>query len=122
MNRSSSIRICKLMRPSKLAWLTGNGPFPTQGYINYLERINEVNAKIDDFNESNGFKNVLGFSLEGMRAGKKRRRNGTTVLSHMWSAWREVEQGHQFCLHLKEEKRIGMMRKLVRYIGHQMTN
>ena len=47
----------------------------------------------------------------------KRKRGGETVLSHVWGAWREVDQGKEFCLHLAEPKWINMFRKLIRYIG-----
>ena len=61
---------------------------------------------------------MLGFGLEGIWSGTKRKRGGETVLSHVLGAWRELDQGKEFCLHLAEPKWINMLRKLIRYIGH----
>ena len=114
-NPRSTIRVCKLMRPPKLCWLAGDGQAPSN-FVDYTEKINQINQKITDFNESGGLKNVVGFSLEGIRAGKKRWRNGEPALSHVWGAWREREQGRDSCLHLAETRRVAVMKRLIRYV------
>ena len=64
-NENNTFRVCKLLRPPKLAWCEASGDPPTSTYINYLGRINDYNIIIDEFNESNWFERVIGFHLEG---------------------------------------------------------
>lgn len=109
VNRDSSFRICKLLRPPSLAWFPGDGEPPTPTYINYLTRINNYNQMIDEFNLKNGNQGVVGFHLEGCRGGGGRVR-------HNFNAWREVRMGRERCLHLSEPKRTSMFKKLARYI------
>ena len=111
-NSSSTIRVCKLMRPPSLAWFAGNGPTPSAGYTNYLDKINIINGQIDHFNRLNSIDQVIGFSNEGCRAGKKRYRQGEPAISHELSKWREVDQGAERCLHLNERERAKMTKNL----------
>ena len=105
-----------MLRPPSLAWFPGNGPPPSEGYTNYLDKINLLNNQIDHFNRLNGIDQVIGFSNDGCRAGRKRYRHGEPSISHMLHQWREVDQGPERCLHLREKERVNMTRKLARYI------
>lgn len=109
VNRDSSFRVCKLMRPPSLAWFPGNKEPPTPSYINYITRLNNYNQEIDEFNVENGNLGVVGFHLEGCRG-------GGGVVRHNYKAWREVRLGREKCLHLAEPKRVNMFKKLTRYI------
>ena len=113
-----TFRICKLLRPPKYAWFQGTPPTPD--YVNYLDRINAYNDIIGEFNWENGFDNVIGFSHEGCRGGRKRRPGGRSQPQHQFSSWREVSQGHEHCLHLNDQSRAVMFRKLCTYIKHNI--
>ena len=119
-NDSSTMRICKLMRPPSLAWFPANGPQPDLPYTNHLDKINLINSQIDHFNRLNSIDQVIGFSNEGCRAGKKRHRGGAPAISHVLHQWREADQGMASCLHLRDKERANMTRKLARYIQHYM--
>ena len=85
--------------------------------INYLDRINEYNNIIDEFNKSNGFERVIGFHLEGCRGGRKRRGpGGQPGVQQCFKAWREARQGAEHCLHLNDVKRSTMIGHLMKYI------
>lgn len=117
-NPDNTFRICKLLRPPKYAWFQGTPPTPD--YDNYLDRINAYNDIIGEFNWENGFDNVIGFSHEGCRGGRKRRSGGRSQPQHQFSSWREVSQGHEHCLHLNDQSRAVMFRKLCTYIKHNI--
>ena len=120
-NDNNTFRVCKLLRPPKLAWFEASGDPPTSTYINYLGRINAYNNIIDEFNESNGFERVIGFHLEGCRGGRKRRGpGGQPGFQHCFNAWREVRQGAEHCLHLNDVKRSTMMGHLMKYIFYNV--
>ena len=108
-NSENSFRICKLLRPPMFAWFKSNGEYPTPRYVNLLDRINEINSEIDRLNNLNGHMNVIGFQNDGCRAGNKKTR-------HRFEVWREINMGKQYCLHLKEEERAQMFKRLCRYI------
>ena len=83
--------------------------------------INEYNNIIHKFNESKGFKRVIGFHLEGRRGGRKRRGlGGQPGVQHCFNAWREVRQGVEHCLHLNDVKRSTMMGHLMKYIFYNV--
>ena len=116
-NENNTFRVCKLLRPPKLAWFEASGDPPTSTYINYLGRINDYNIIIDEFNESNGFERVIGFHLEGCRGGRKRRGpGGQPGVQHCFTAWREVRH----CLHLNDVKRSTMIGHLMKYIFYNV--
>ena len=120
-NGENTFRVCKLLRPPMLAWFESSGDPPTSGYINYLDRINQYNQIIDELNESNGFKKVVGFQMEGCRGGRKRRGpGGKPVIQHCFNAWREVSRGVEHCLHLNDAKRSRMMSHLMNYIFYSV--
>ena len=48
-NENNTFRVCKLLRPPKLAWFEASGDPPTSTYINYLGRTNNYNIIIDEF-------------------------------------------------------------------------
>ena len=94
-----------------------NGPLPAPGYVNYLDKVNQINVVIDNFNKRVGNGSILGFGCEGCRGKKGGILRGT---QHKLSDWREASRGARFCLHLKEKKRVKMMIKLFRYVQHTM--
>ena len=90
-------------------WFKNNGDYPTQNYVNLLDRINEINRTIDNFNTENGFKDVVGFQNDGCKVGKLKTR-------HRFEIWREINLGKQYCLHLCDHERAQMFKRLCRYI------
>ena len=117
-NPSSTLRVCRLLRPPRLACFEANGPEP-EGYVNRLERLNRYNWEINIFNEGNGHQQVVGFHTEGMRT--TRTATGTRPRHH-FNAWREVRDGREMCLHLNEKHRVSMFLKLLRYIQCKIIN
>ena len=117
LHPASTIRMCKLMRTPSQCWFPANGPLPVPGYVNYLDKVNQINVVIDNFNKRVGHGSVLGFGCEGCRGKKGGILRGT---QHKLSDWREASRGAEFCLHLKEKKRVKMMIKLFRYVEHTM--
>ena len=115
LNSKNTFRVCKLLKPPKLAWLPGNGPAPP-GHVNYLQKIEEINRCIHDLNISNGHFDVIGFGSEGIRKSRKRDADGKCMLMHKISSWREKDLGPEHCLHLNDRGRTNMMKKLLRYI------
>ena len=111
LNPGNTLRVCKLLRPPKLCWLPGNGPIPNPGYVNYLTKIQDINTRIDKYNEERGHGKVIGFACDGCRAKRGK-------LGHKFSDWREVQTGPEACLHLNNEKRFRMYVKLERFIRH----
>ena len=105
--------VCRLPRPPRLAWFSGDGPEP-DNYTNYLNRINEINQRIDEFNFTEG-EETIGFQLSGCRGGQR-------GISHVWCQWREIEQGKKHCLHLSDKKRVDMFRTLARHIMTKILN
>ena len=45
-------------------------PLPAPAYVNYLDKVNQINVVIDKFNRRVGNGSILGFGCEGCR-GKK---------------------------------------------------
>ena len=115
LNNANTFRVCKLLKPPMLAWLPGNGP-PPPGFVNHLERIEEINQYICDLNASNGHFSVIGFGSEGIRKSRKRGADGRQLLMHKFSSWREQSRGPEHCLHLNDNCRTIMMKKLLRYL------
>lgn len=109
----NTLRVCRLPRPPRLAWFSGDGPEP-DNYTNYLNRINEINQRIDEFNFTEG-EETIGFQLSGCRGGQR-------GISHVWCQWREIEQGKKHCLHLSDKKRVDMFRTLARHIMTKILN
>lgn len=124
LNEDNLFFFTKLMRPPKLAWFSRNGNLPSQDYVNYLDKINEINQAVDKFNEELHSFPVVGFQTEGCRSGgSKRALDGTMLVSktaHNIKAWREADQGPQHCLHLKESLRISMFKRLCAFIHHRI--
>lgn len=114
-HKDSTVRFCKLPRPPMYSWFPCNSyPLPKSPFINYLDKINQMNAAIVKRNMLNGFQDVIGFSMEGCRAGRSR------SVRHNLAAWREFVLGETHCLHLNEPNRVRMLKKLVRYILHKI--
>ena len=116
LNPDNTFRVCKLLKPPKLAWLPGNGNPPTSTYVNYLDKIEEMNKTIHKINIYNGHSNVIGFGSEGIRASRKKDGSGKKMLMHIFSSWREHRDGREKCLHIADKGRVNMMKKLLRYI------
>ena len=85
-------------------------------YVNHIDKFNEINALIDSFNLQKGHTH-----LTGCRAGGSiRNAEGVVTRSmtkHQMSAWREYELGPGHCLHLAESRRVGLFRKVVKYLA-----
>lgn len=124
LNGNNSFFVTKLMRPPKLAWFPKNGQAPSTSYVNHLDKINEINLLIDQFNNELYSFPVVGFQTEGCRSGGSRRALDGTIISsktsHNLKAWRELDQGPEFCLHLTEPHRISMFRRLCGFILHRI--
>ena len=109
------------MRPPKLAWFERNGAYQTTGYVNHIDKIDEINLIIDSFNLQNGHTHVPGFQSEGCRPGGSiRNAEGVVTRSmtkHQMSAWREYERGPEHCLHLAESGRVVLCQKVVKYLA-----
>ena len=119
-NPLNTFRMAELLRPPMFAWFPKDGKPPSNDYVNYLDRIDQINSKIKTFNEEEGAKSMVGFSNEGCRSVKCRQPDGSKAneKQHIFKDWRECGQGKQACLHLNETRRAGMLLKLVRYIIH----
>ena len=68
---ASTIRMRKLIRRPQ-CWFPANGPVPAPGYVNYLDKANQINIVIDKFYRRVGNGSIHGFGCEGCR-GKKGR-------------------------------------------------
>ena len=77
-NPTSTFRLCRLMRPPKLAWFERNGAYPTTGNVNHIDKINEINALIDSFNLQKGHTHVPWVPVGGLQSrGQHQKRGGS---------------------------------------------
>lgn len=120
LNDKNSFRVCKLLKPPKLVWLPGNVGSPPRNHVNYLNKIEEINSFIDGLNSTNGHPDMIGFGSEGIRKSRKRDESGQQLLMHKLSSWREHARGPAHCLHINDEGRLNMLKRLVRYMMNNL--
>ena len=116
LNSENTFRVCKMLKPPKLAWLPGNGKPPTPHYVNYLDKIENMNDIIQKINLYNGHTNVIGFGSEGIRSSRSKDASGKKMKMHIFSSWREHRSGREKCLHIADKGRVSMLKRLLRYI------
>ena len=110
----NTIAFVKMPHAPTMAWLSGDGPFPTENYRNYLQKVDIFNKMIDEMNSSSGrCQRVISFENEGQRT----TRGGQP--QHVWSSWREKERQDMLHLILGTDFR---PRGNISYRNHQLTN
>ena len=103
-----TIGFVKMPHAPCMAWLPGNGPFPTSNYWNFLYKVDTFNKIIGDVNSTSGkCRNVVSFQNEGHRTA----RNG--LPQHELRNWREEKP--EDMLHLKDFLRAKMYKRVVKY-------
>ena len=110
-NGTNSFTFAEMLRPPKYAWFPQNGPEPV-GYINHLEKIDNVNEIIRMLNRAH----KLSFATRGMRTRKKRDNQGNQINlpEHKFTDWREPIPAQ--CLHLNETGRANMFNSIIKFI------
>ena len=104
----NTIAFVKIPHAPTMAWLAGDGPFPTENYTNYLHKVDSFNRMIDEMNDSSDrCQKVVSFQNEGQRT----TRSGQP--QHVWKSWRETEKSEM--LHLTDYHRAKMYNRIVKY-------
>ena len=107
-NVTNSVVITTLMYPPRVAWLSDDGDFPYDGYINHKEKIDWLNGQIQALNATYHASYPPCLHTFGVRTGKKTLigKGGEMVTlqtkSHRWQHWRESSPGDM--LHLTTER------------------
>ena len=103
-----TIGFVKMPHAPCMAWLPGNGPFPTTNYRNFLYKVDTFNKIIGEVNTTSGMcQNIVSFQNEGQRTA----RNG--LAQHEMRNWREEKE--EDMMHLKDYLRAKMYKRVVKY-------
>lgn len=132
--------VATLLYPSKLCWLEGDGPLPSDGYDNQLGRMTELNDQIINFNNQKLHDQSLfyethgrvinhdtvsyapGFHTYGTRKLKKMiQGKRVPIREHRWDWWRKSEDRSNK-LHLTDEKRCKMGASVGSYFQWMFRN
>ena len=94
-NPLNTFRIAELLRPPMFAWFPKDGEPPSREYVNYLDKIDNINKRLKLFNEDGGVTGMIGFSNEGCRSVRCRQKDGSmdNIKQHVFKDWRECERG-----------------------------
>ena len=103
-----TIGFIKMPHAPCMAWLPGNGPFPTSNYRNFLYKVDTFNKIIGEVNSTSGkCRNVVSFQNEGHRTAR------TGLPQHELRNWREEKP--EDMMHLKDFLRAKMYKRVVKY-------
>ena len=121
----NTISVATLMYPPRLAWFYDNGPEP-QNYLNEIEKIDWLNAKIRELNLANSSPFYPRFHTYGVRKATRYHydrygyKHQYAVKSHRWEHWLESAKTDK--LHLREDRRIKMGSAVNEYFIQRTTN
>ena len=105
----NTIAFAKMPHAPCMAWLPGDGPFPTGNYRNFLHKVDAFNKAIEELNASSGHcQRAISFENEGKRTTKGGKPQ------HVWRSWRENKAENM--LHLSDYHRAKMFNRIVKYL------
>ena len=116
----NTVAISTLMYAPQLAWFPDNGPVPYPGYNNQREKIDWLNAAINQENRRNNVPEFPGFHTYGVRTATKSytdrygQVHQRAIKAHRWEHWREEDPASM--LHLRNDRRIKMGVALNKYL------
>ena len=96
-NTTNTVTVGTFLYPPQLAWFRDDGPEPVH-YVNQIEKIDWINAKVDSMNIEHVMANYPGIHKHGTRVTTKRYtdNHGKVVTIHLkkhrWEQWRETDR------------------------------